>query len=633
MTQTIGVCGAGTMGSGIAQVAAMAGYRTILYDVDAGMVQKGRASVEKSLAALAERKKISPEEQQAALERLSFVNDLRDCIADLIIEAIVEKPEIKSELFQRLASLNSENTILASNTSSLSLTALAEKIPGPERFAGMHFFNPAPLMKLVEVVRTDATNEETLRTIQEVARRMGKTPVLCKDAPGFIVNHVARPYYLEALRLMEAGIGDIETIDALMEASGFRMGPFRLMDLIGNDINYAVSGSLYESMDRPERLRPSAAQAEKVRLGELGRKTGKGWYSYDDPAPAHAQLPTPAASPASVSPGGQTVLVTGGTGFLGAYIIKELIEKGHKVRAIHRSGTMPFFLPAEIREKTEWITCDIRDIIGLEDAMTGADAVIHAAAKVSFAGKKDRQELFSINIDGTGHLVNVALSQNVRRFLHVSSVAALGRTRGGLEVTEEKTWEDSKYNTNYAISKFYGEMEVWRGIGEGLQAVIVNPSTLLGFGDWKSSSCQLFRNAFREFPWYTEGINGFVDVTDAARAIVRLLEHEVCGQRYILNGDNWSFRHLFEIMASAFGKKPPYREATPLLAAMAWRMEKVKSLLTGKPSLLTRESARVAATSTRFDNRKILRQLPDFGFTPLEETIRVACAAYLRQIH
>jgi 3-hydroxyacyl-CoA dehydrogenase/nucleoside-diphosphate-sugar epimerase len=618
MIQTIGVCGAGTMGSGIAQVAAMAGYQTILYDVDAGMVQKGRAAIEKSLAALAEKKKISPEEQQAALERLSFVNELQDCIADLIIEAIVEKPDIKSELFRRLALLNGENTILASNTSSLSLTALAEKIPGPERFAGMHFFNPAPLMKLVEVVRTDVTNEETLQTIQEVAQRMGKTPVLCKDAPGFIVNHVARPYYLEALRLMEAGIGDIETIDALMEASGFRMGPFRLMDLIGNDINYAVSGSLYEAMDRPERLQPSPAQAEKVRLGELGRKTGKGWYSYNE---------------ASVSPGGQTVLVTGGTGFLGAYIIKELIEKGHSVRAIHRNGSMPFFLPADIREKTEWITCDIRDVIGLEDAMTGVDAVIHAAAKVSFTGKKDRQELFSINVDGTGHLVNAALAQNVRRFLHVSSVAALGRTKGGQDVTEEKSWEDSKYNTNYAISKFYGEIEVWRGIGEGLQAVIVNPSTLLGFGDWKKSSCQLFRNAFREFPWYTEGINGFVDVADAARAIVRLLENEISGQRYILNGDNWSFRHLFETMASAFGKKPPHREATPLLAAMAWRVEKVKSLLTGKPSLLTRESARVAATSTRFDNRKILRQLPDFGFTPLEETIRAACAAYLGQIH
>jgi dihydroflavonol-4-reductase len=321
-----------------------------------------------------------------------------------------------------------------------------------------------------------------------------------------------------------------------------------------------------------------------------------------------------------------TVLVTGGTGFLGAYIIRELAENGYAVRAIHRNGPMPFFLPDAIREKVEWMRCDIRDPLGLEDAMAGVDAVIHAAAKVSFL-KKERRELYSVNIDGTAHVVNAALTRQVPRFVHVSSVAALGRTNGG-EVTEEKTWEDSKYNTNYAISKFYGEMEVWRGIGEGLRGVIVNPSTILGYGDWNHSSCALFRNAWREFPWYTEGINGFVDVTDTAKAIVRLLATDISGQRFILNGDNWSFRQLFTTIAREFGKKPPSREATPFLAGIAWRLEKIKSLLNGKPSLLTRESARVANSSTFFDNSRILRQLPDFRFTPLEETIRVACQAY-----
>jgi 3-hydroxybutyryl-CoA dehydrogenase len=280
MIQTICVCGAGTMGSGIAQVAAMGGYRTLLYDVDAAMVQKGRAGIEKSLQTLQEKNKISPEEQQAVLGRISFIHDLQECIADLIIEAIVEKPEIKLDLFVKLAALNGPTTILASNTSSLSLTELAEKIPQPGRFAGMHFFNPAPLMKLVEVVNTSYTEEAVTGLVMEVARRMGKVPVICKDAPGFIVNHVARPYYLEALKLVEEGLGDIETIDALMEASGFRMGPFRLMDLIGNDINYAVSCSVYEAMGRPERLKPSPVQEQKVQKGELGRKTGKGFYSY-----------------------------------------------------------------------------------------------------------------------------------------------------------------------------------------------------------------------------------------------------------------------------------------------------------------------------------------------------------------
>jgi dihydroflavonol-4-reductase len=321
------------------------------------------------------------------------------------------------------------------------------------------------------------------------------------------------------------------------------------------------------------------------------------------------------------------VLVTGGTGFLGTYIIRELVESGYSVRAIRRSGPMPFFMPDAIREKVEWVHCDIRDPLGLEDAMAGVDAVIHAAAKVSFL-KKDRREMYSVNIDGTAHVVNAALTQHVPRFIHVSSVAALGGTSSGEEVTEEKSWGDSKHNTNYAISKFYGEMEVWRAIGEGLRGVIVNPSTILGYGDWNHSSCGLFRNSWREFPWYTEGINGFVDVTDAAKAIVRLLATDISGQRFILSGDNWSFRHLFTTIAREFGKKPPSHEATPFLAGIAWRVEKVKSLLNGKPPFLTRESARVAASRTFFNNSKILRELPDFRFTPLEETIRAACEAY-----
>jgi 3-hydroxybutyryl-CoA dehydrogenase len=281
MIQTIGVCGAGTMGSGIAQVAAMAGYRTILYDVDAGMVAKGRAAIEKSLVLLTGKNKLTATERQAILDRLSFVHRVEDCFADLIIEAIVEKPDVKLDLFLRLASANEPGTILASNTSSLSLDVLAGQIPGPGRFAGMHFFNPPLLMRLVEVVHTQHTAEETTQTVMQVARQMGKTPVRCKDAPGFIVNHVARPYYLEALRLVEEGLSDPDTIDTLMEATGFRMGPFRLMDLIGNDINYAVSISVYEAMGQPERLKPSPIQQQKVQEGSLGRKTGKGYYRYE----------------------------------------------------------------------------------------------------------------------------------------------------------------------------------------------------------------------------------------------------------------------------------------------------------------------------------------------------------------
>lgn len=281
MIKKIGVCGAGTMGSGIAQVAAMGGYSTVLYDVDATMINKGRAAIEKNLRGLVEKNKLTSEQQDAILGRLVFSADIEDCIADLLIEAIVERIEVKTDLFRRLAALNPPETILASNTSSLSLEAIAATIPDPGRFGGMHFFNPAPQMKLVEIVNTNHTRPDTTQAIMAVAGQMGKTSVICRDSPGFIVNHVARPFYLEALRLVEEGIGDIETIDTLMEGAGFRMGPFRLMDLIGNDINYAVSCSVYEALGRPERLRPSPIQEQKVREGALGRKTGKGYYRYE----------------------------------------------------------------------------------------------------------------------------------------------------------------------------------------------------------------------------------------------------------------------------------------------------------------------------------------------------------------
>ena len=323
------------------------------------------------------------------------------------------------------------------------------------------------------------------------------------------------------------------------------------------------------------------------------------------------------------------VLVTGGTGFLGAYVIRQLVEKGYTVRAIRRTGVVPHFIPVGILEKVEWIAGDVLDVIGLEEAMADVDGVVHAAAKVSFS-KRDRHELFTTNVEGTANVVNAALTQNVPRLVHVSSVAALGRTGQGENVTESKVWEESKYNTNYAVSKFRGEIEVWRGIGEGLPAVIVNPSTILGYGDWNNSSCALFRSVFREFPWYTEGVNGFVDVNDTARAIVSLLESDIVGERYILNGDNWTFRRLFETIAAGFGKKPPSREATPFLAGIAWRTARVKSLFSGQPSMLTRESARVARSSTYFDNSKILQQLPNFHFIPLEDSIRTACGEYLQ---
>ena len=277
---TICVCGAGTMGSGIAQVAAQAGFNTILFDVNNSMLTKSRMGIEKSLQWLSDKEKISVEEKIACFGRIRFTDNIKDCIADVIIEAIIEKKEAKADLFSQLAAINTPESIFATNTSSIAVSDIASAVQKPARVIGMHFFNPAPVMKLVEVVKAIQTEEAVVKVIVDLAVQMGKTPVVCKDAPGFIVNRVARHYYLEAMKMVEEGLATIETIDAVMESSGFKMGPFKLMDLIGIDINFGVSTVIWEALGKPVRLTPSPIQKEKVATGELGRKTGKGFYEY-----------------------------------------------------------------------------------------------------------------------------------------------------------------------------------------------------------------------------------------------------------------------------------------------------------------------------------------------------------------
>lgn len=266
------------MGSGIAQLAAVAGFETVLFDVNEDMLQKGRKSIEGGIAKLVEKNKITEHESRLALQQLHYTNNIAGCRARLVIEAIIEDKAAKTALFNDLASNNDAGTILATNTSSISVTEIAEAVEGPGRIAGMHFFNPAPVMKLVEVVKTQYTAEPVIDALIGVARRMVKQPVVCKDAPGFIANRIARNYYLEALKMVEDGKADIAIVDALMEATGFKMGPFRLMDLIGIDVNYSVSNIVWEALGKPERLKPSALQKKMVEMGKLGRKTGKGFY-------------------------------------------------------------------------------------------------------------------------------------------------------------------------------------------------------------------------------------------------------------------------------------------------------------------------------------------------------------------
>jgi 3-hydroxybutyryl-CoA dehydrogenase len=279
----IGVIGAGTMGNGIAQVCAQAGFETVLYDVAQDFIDKGMERVKNFLQRSRERGKLSAEEEQKILGRLRSslsLEALKD--ACLVIEAAPEKIDLKREIFRNLDRLCEPETLLASNTSSLSVTAIASAAKIPERVLGMHFFNPPPLMALVEVIRGDRTGDRTMDQATDLVRRMGKTPVRAKDTPGFLVNRVARPFYNEALRILGDGGATVENIDRIMKlAGGFPMGPFELIDLIGNDVNFAVTESLYTAFFQDPRFRPSPIQQKMVLAGNLGRKSGRGFYVYD----------------------------------------------------------------------------------------------------------------------------------------------------------------------------------------------------------------------------------------------------------------------------------------------------------------------------------------------------------------
>lgn len=278
---TVGIVGAGTMGQGIALSCALAGYSVLLFDSNEAANQKAIRSIEKAISHLIQKGKLSIDQSAEVVNRIKPITQVSLMVADLIIEAIVEKAEAKQQLFLMLEEINSTGSIFCSNTSSISITKIAKLLKYPSRFAGLHFFNPAHLMKLVEVISGKETNQQVADVLKSFVKSLGKIPVEAKDSPGFIVNRVARHYYVEALKLAEDGVAPIETIDRLTRASGFKMGPFELMDLIGIDINYSVTESVYEGFGRAHKFRPSKLQLQKVKAGELGKKAGKGFYSYE----------------------------------------------------------------------------------------------------------------------------------------------------------------------------------------------------------------------------------------------------------------------------------------------------------------------------------------------------------------
>jgi nucleoside-diphosphate-sugar epimerase len=263
--------------------------------------------------------------------------------------------------------------------------------------------------------------------------------------------------------------------------------------------------------------------------------------------------------------------------------------------------------------------------------MEGVSHVYHCAAIVSFSNK-DIGQLYAVNVNGTSNVVNTSISTGVKKLLHVSSVSALGRIKGVPHVTEEIMWSEHNNKSIYGKSKFLSEMEVWRGIGEGLQAVIVNPSVILGSSNWNTGSTKIFKTVFEEFPWFTEGVSGFVDSRDVAKAMILLMDSEITNQRFILNAENISYKNLFSEIANGFGKKPPHKKVTRLLAALIWRIEALRSYFTGREGLLNRETVYKALSTVYFDNTKIKNSLPGFFFRPIKETISDTCEA-LRQLN
>ncbi len=277
----IGVIGAGVMGRGIAQVSAMAGHSVVLFDVNHEMLEVAENAIDKNLTKAIDLKKINSQEKESTQKRIQFSNSVADVKVDLIIEAIVEKIEAKLKVFNDLAEINKEDTVYASNTSSIPLTQIAAGFKYPSRMVGIHFFNPAHIMKLVEVIRAEQTDPQVLEQAISYVSSVRKKFIIAADAPGFIVNRVARHFYVEGLKVLEEDVASHEVIDELIRSSGFKMGPFELMDLIGVETNLSVTESMYKLFNYDQKFRPNRIQQKKVQAGYFGRKSGQGFYSYD----------------------------------------------------------------------------------------------------------------------------------------------------------------------------------------------------------------------------------------------------------------------------------------------------------------------------------------------------------------
>ncbi|MCF0058956.1 NAD-dependent epimerase/dehydratase family protein [Dyadobacter sp. CY356] len=330
------------------------------------------------------------------------------------------------------------------------------------------------------------------------------------------------------------------------------------------------------------------------------------------------------------------ILITGATGLVGSAVARLFLKENHNVLALFRQGSDRSLL-ADVENEIEWMEGDVLDIGSLEKAIEDVDFVIHTAAVVSFV-PRDRKMMYKVNMEGTANVVNVCLQNKVKKFCHVSSIAALGRPDSrkiisgeDLIIDEEQRWEESPENSEYAKSKHLAELEVWRGVAEGLNAVIVNPTLILGEGDWTKSSTQIFRYVYNEKPFYTEGIANYVDVLDVAQVVYKLVFSEISGERFLLNAGSISYKSLFFNIADAMGKKRPSFKVGSGLASVIWRVEAVRTWLLGTKPLITKETAQSSARRFRYNSGKIKKAI-GFEFQPIEKTIARVCESLTDRI-
>ena len=313
------------------------------------------------------------------------------------------------------------------------------------------------------------------------------------------------------------------------------------------------------------------------------------------------------------------VFITGATGLVGSYITKKFLEKGYTIKALKREKSDTSFL-GELANKVQWIEGDILDLEQLKVSIEDDDIVVHSAAWVSFRSK-DRKAMMQTNVEGTANLVNVCLDKKIKKFVHISSIASLGRKKGVIEIDEESKWEDSDYNTHYAESKYLAELEVWRAINETLPAVILNPSLVFGIGDWSRTSLQLFKYASEENFFFPIGSCNYVDARDIAQAAVLIAESPIVGERFILSGGNILYKDLFTKMAKLMNKKAPKIPVKPFFAEIAWRLNALWAMFTLSTPTITKETARNASRHFVYKNEKIKNTLSDFAFHQLEDTL------------